>query len=62
MADDKIELTYRLPVTTVTVDGTRTTVTNQYTSPQKAVVYSSQVATQIEADPETLHVFQLPRS
>ena len=60
MANNKIELTYRLPVTTVTVDGTRTTVTNQYTTPTKAVVYSSQVVTQIEADPKTLHVLQLP--
>ncbi|MGH8522666.1 MAG: hypothetical protein ACREXY_00070 [Gammaproteobacteria bacterium] len=60
MSNNKIELTYRLPVSTVTVDGARTTITNKYTKPKKAVAYTSQVAIQIEADPKTLHLLRLP--
>ncbi|GAA4431358.1 hypothetical protein ACFQV2_29350 [Actinokineospora soli] len=56
----KVELTYRLPLTTVTVDGTRTTITNPYTKPKRAVTYTSHIATQIEADPKTLYRLRLP--
>lgn len=52
MSDLKID--YRLPVTTVTIGGTRTKVDNPVVTPRQSITRSSHVAVEIVADPNEL--------
>lgn len=61
MSIDNVELTYRLPVTVVTIDGTRTIIDNKYANPAKSMTYTSVIETKIEADSKSLYVLRLPR-
>ncbi len=60
MSTEDIELAYRLPITTVSIDGTSTKVTNPYGGQKSKTSRSSNIAVQIEADPQRLWVVRLP--